>query len=271
MLSLSSHGLFFLPLFLSHLPSTLAAPSTGDVSLWSDSSCQPGATPSFSLPDPIALNHTLPADSCYTLPNAAHSYIVNSRPTCSDGSTAGFAYYNGQNCRAEGFGSAFNSGDTGDTTNDGLCLALVEFNSLAFLCEGVDERGDGKSSTATITVLDGEGTGVATVVTSTMGGSVTTSAAAAPPFSGSSSSSSPSSSSLKTSAPIIPVQTPLYPLPTARTVALHTGTGTAVGTGGLPLGSPSSSIPFKGAGRLAFGEVSVLGVVGLVGVVVSFC
>ncbi|KAL9579851.1 MAG: hypothetical protein Q9212_004858 [Teloschistes hypoglaucus] len=264
-----THRPFLLPLLLSQLPSTFAAASTGDISLWSDSSCQPGASASFSLPDPIALNHTLPADSCYTLPNAAHSYIVNSRPICSDGSTAGFAYYNGQNCRAQGFGPALNNirGDGGYTTNDGLCLALVEINSLAFLCKGVDEKGDGKS-TATITVLDSEGTGVATVVTSTMGGSVMTSAAAAP-VSGSS-SSPPSRSSPKTSSMMIPIATPFYPLPTTGAGALLTGTGIAVGTGGSPLGSMSSSIPFNGAGKSAFGEVSLLSVVLFAGFAVNF-
>ncbi|KAI4194514.1 MAG: hypothetical protein LQ350_007721 [Teloschistes chrysophthalmus] len=262
----------FLPLLLSRLPSTFAAASTGDISLWSDSSCQPGESPSFSLPDPIALNHTLAADSCYTLPNAAHSYIVNSRPTCSDGSIAGFAYYNGQDCRKQGFGPALNNdrGDGGYTTYDGLCLALVEINSLAFLCKGVDEKGDGKS-TATITVLDAEGTGVATVVTSTMGGSVMTSAAAVA-GSGSSSSSPPSRSSPSTTSRtlMVPVATPLYPLPTTGMGALPTGTGTAVGTGGFPLGSMSSSIPFNGAGKLAFGGVTLFGVVGFVGFVVNF-
>ncbi|KAL8820712.1 MAG: hypothetical protein Q9223_001135 [Gallowayella weberi] len=125
-------------------------PSTrqdGSVSLFSDSSCnESDDDTAFSQPPVIALNHTSPADTCYTLPRSAHSYRIDRRPTCANGTTAGFAYYSGDNCQVTGErGSAFNSigsacdaSDDSCTRFDGYCLALVTFKSIAFLCNGVD-------------------------------------------------------------------------------------------------------------------------------------
>ncbi|KAL8667874.1 MAG: hypothetical protein Q9202_000339 [Teloschistes flavicans] len=247
------HHLLFLPLFLPHLPFTLAAVSTGDISISTDSSCLPDASHSFSPR----------ADSCYTLPDTAQSYIVNSRPTCSDGSTAEFAYYNDQNCPDAGFGSAWNShSDDGDTSNDGICLGPVEFNSLAFLCNGLDTIGDGEP-TATFSVPGSEDTGVASVIMSDIGGSVPTSALPdSAPTVVSVVISSSSSSSPKTRTTVVSATTPL-PVK---------GSGSSTGTvrttsSGLPAPSPSPS-PSSGGSVEAPGKISLFGSMG-VAVVVS--
>ncbi|KAL8692353.1 MAG: hypothetical protein Q9218_002604 [Villophora microphyllina] len=273
---LSRACLSTLPLLLSHLSLAFAAPSTGDISLWTDSSCLPGDSPSFSLPDPIALNHTLPADSCYTLPNAAHSYIVSSRPTCSNGKTAGFAYYSGENCRVSGFGS---NNDGEGASIDGVCLALVEFNSCAFICNGVDNKGDGKS-TATITVLGSGGTGVASVVTSTMGGSTTAenkpvSSPSATPATSLVESKNTATSSPSTSAPSRSI-----PSPSPPSGNNSTRTEGAVGTGGgyilptptpTPNPNPSPFVASSSARRIS-GEISIfiVGVAGFTSTLILF-
>ena len=119
----------------------LAVFNQGSVSFWSSSDCAQGD----SL---IVQNYTLSADTCGNLPRAVHSYRVDHRPACSDGTTAAFAYFAGQVCESEGYGSAFdNVLDTDDT--DGECLALVDFYSVAFICQGLDGDVDGCDAEAT--------------------------------------------------------------------------------------------------------------------------
>ena len=139
---------------LTFPPRSFAATGQGSVSLWSNSDCAKGDTLAFTEPVVISLNKTLDADTCGNLPREAHSYRVDRRPTCANGSTAGFAYYGGHNCQVKGFGGAFNSiGQAGESTEfDGLCLALVTFASVAFICDGI---GAGNTfSTAVVTSTD---------------------------------------------------------------------------------------------------------------------
>ncbi|KAL8724331.1 MAG: hypothetical protein Q9181_006875 [Wetmoreana brouardii] len=240
-----SRSLSLTPTFLSLLAFTSlisAATNEGSVSLWSDSSCQPGSTPSFSLPDPIRLNYTFAADTCHPLPSAAHSYIINSRPTCSNGTLAAFAYYDRDDCTISDFGDQGTNGVVDTTTIDGYdidgqCLALVKFSSVAFLCEGVDAKGaDGGPESATITVVD-DGANVVQVTTSTRNAPGTT-----------------------TTPPAV-ATTPLYPIPTTVIpgtghAPTRTGYPSGTGTGGVVPPSPSPS-PFSSAA--AGSKVSILG------------
>lgn len=77
----------------------------------------------------------------------SHSFRVDNRPTCDNGTIAAFAFYNGHDCQAQGFGPALNSFDRSDEY-DGECLALVEFRSLAFICDGVGQISDKPTHTA---------------------------------------------------------------------------------------------------------------------------
>ena len=225
---------YFITLLLTLIPITLAASSSGhgSVSLWSDSSCQPGATPNFGEQDPVALNYTLAADDCSTLSSTAHSYIVNERPTCANGSTAAFAYYNGAGCQVVGFGPALNQVQT-RTDVDGLCLALVEFNSIAFLCGGI---GSGDASVASTSPK----------ATST---------------------SSPEVASATPLTPGLKVTTPLYTTTpfTAGSPAATTASGTGV-SAAVPTGTLASS-PTKFTGGVGRIESSMMGLVAAGGMV----
>lgn len=128
------------------LPLAIAATGQGSVSLWSNSDCAQGDTIPFSEPVFIA-KETPNADECVDLSREAHSYRVDSRPTCDNGTTAAFAYYNGHNCQEEGFGPALNKFSPSDEL-DGECLALVAFSSVAFVCDGVGESSEQPSQTA---------------------------------------------------------------------------------------------------------------------------
>lgn len=136
-----------IPLFLTLLPLTSAA-SQGSLSLWSDSSCQPGATSNFGERDPVALNYTLSADVCGNPGANVHSYIVNSRPTCANGTVAAFAFYSTANCVLPS-NAEWSSGMHTfrlSTEYDEKCLALVEFSSVAFICDGFSGSGSGSAS-----------------------------------------------------------------------------------------------------------------------------
>lgn len=218
-------------LLFTLIPTAFAASASGQgsVSLWSDSSCEPGATSNFGEPDPVALNYTLATDVCGTPGATAHSYIVNERPTCANGSTAAFAFYNGVNCQKVGFGPALNSVQT-RLESDGQCLALVEFRSVAFLCDGL---GSGDS----IVSLSSEVTSITTpVVTS--------------------------------ATPVSPSQKVTAPLYTTTPVAGSPTTIVASGTGvfpGVPSGTVGSS-PAAFTGGVSKMEGSILGVVAVAGV-----
>ncbi|MCJ1394793.1 hypothetical protein MMC18_007673 [Xylographa bjoerkii] len=129
-------------------PSTLIlAISTGSVSLFADSACK----------DPVfANNYTLAPDICgspgpvVSFDQAYNSYIVDGRPTCANGSQGSFAMYTDANCK-----TVFQIHPAGGTiegtgTNlDGLCLGLVEYLSVAFLCDGIPQ-GPASSSINTL-------------------------------------------------------------------------------------------------------------------------
>ncbi|KAL8734995.1 MAG: hypothetical protein Q9166_001120 [cf. Caloplaca sp. 2 TL-2023] len=145
--SLSAYAHFLSSLLLLR-PLVSAATGQGSVSLWSNSDCAEGDTLAFSDPVVIALNHTSYADDCYTLPREAHSYRVDKRPTCDNGTAAAFAFYGGDNCQRKGFGPALNAVNKA-TRYDGSCLALVTFKSVAFLCDGVGQGSDESTSEST--------------------------------------------------------------------------------------------------------------------------
>lgn len=126
---------------------TNAISQQGNIGLWSDSECnsKSGATSDFGEPDPIALNFTLLPDVCGVPGATVRSYRVLQNATCANGTTAEFNYYNSNNCTADPTDGDPNPGLAKRMKNrrqvegnlDGECLALIAFNSLAFVCEGV--------------------------------------------------------------------------------------------------------------------------------------
>ncbi|KAL8934991.1 MAG: hypothetical protein Q9216_005640, partial [Gyalolechia sp. 2 TL-2023] len=134
--------LLLLCLILNPTATLAAITGQGSVSTWSDSSCADPSfdTYAFSEPRVIELNHTLPANSCHNLARTAHSYRVDFRPLCDDGSEADFNYYTSADCPVEetrSLGSAgLGGGGGGEFDTNGLCLALVAFDSFQFFCEG---------------------------------------------------------------------------------------------------------------------------------------
>ena len=126
-----------------------AASQQGRVGLWSDSECnsKSGDTSNFGEPDPVSLNFTLLPDVCGVPGATVHSYRVLQNATCANGTTAMFDYYNRNNCTADPTDEDPNPGlakrmkyRRQNSVLDGECLALIAFNSLAFICEGVDPR-----------------------------------------------------------------------------------------------------------------------------------
>lgn len=196
------------------LPSS-AATGQGSVSLWSDSGCGGGDTLAFTEPVVISLNKTLNADTCGDLPREAHSYRVDRRPTCANGTPARFEYYDDHNCQTTGYLSNAMGEGGGFTEYDGYCLALVQFASMAFICKGI---GEGDTSSTTI-------------VTST-------------------DSFEPTSAS---STESLPVNTPTTDLPVVSTFSatapLYTYSSTSMGYSAVPTGTqPSSGVLPSGTG-----------------------
>ena len=128
--------LTLIPLLAVLAPLAHAASGQGTVSLWTGYSCDPDS----------ALNYTLDVDTCSTPGPIIHSYIIGERPTCDNGTAAAFAFYHANDCHAEGFGSALNNIFYESDGVDGLCLGLVELNSVAFICDGVGASGGRSSS-----------------------------------------------------------------------------------------------------------------------------
>ncbi|KAL8996700.1 MAG: hypothetical protein Q9188_006505 [Gyalolechia gomerana] len=235
-LALRTSTLFLL--CLTHTAS--AATGQGSVSLWSDSSCGDDSTIAFSEPRIIDLNYTLPTDTCHNLARSAHSYTVTERPICNDGREADFNYYRSRDC-PEARTRPFPANDDGYSL-DGYCLALVTFDSLAFVCEGVGRgSSDGGSTTQS-----------SPVVTSRSDLVVGPTPTATPVAPGSS------------------LTAPLYTiLDTSAYTLAPTGTVGSTGTVGPSSGQPSptggllpSPSPFTGAA--AGTEVSLMGVFVLV-------
>ena len=142
----------YLALIISLMCSrTCADPSNGSVSLWSDSGCNSyGGTSNFGEQDPIGLMSLLP-DTCGVPGATVHSYRVRSNATCSNGTTAGFSYFNTNNCAADPTDEnpdppkekrqSDNELNLGSNPQlSGECLALVAFNSVAFICDGVNGK-----------------------------------------------------------------------------------------------------------------------------------
>ena len=138
-------------LLFSLFPSLVYTSSEqGEISLWSNSECGDGSTIASGVRNPIALNYALRIDVCGTPGATVHSYRILQRPTCANGTAAAFAFFHGDGCRSEGFGPALNAADDGPEGLDGSCLALVEFNSVAFICAGIGKASavEGLNSTS---------------------------------------------------------------------------------------------------------------------------
>ena len=110
-----------------------SASGQGSVSLWADSGCTPGSTPNFGEKDPVALNYTLNADVCGNPGADSHSYIVNSRPICANGTVAAFAFYATSDCTLRSDAAYYEDMNhfNPSTKFDGECLAFVKFGSVA--------------------------------------------------------------------------------------------------------------------------------------------
>ncbi|MCJ1317748.1 hypothetical protein MMC15_003075 [Xylographa vitiligo] len=138
--------LSLLTLFL--LPSTLVfAISTGSVSIFSDAGCQ----------KPVFANiYTVAPDICgspgpvVSFDSGYNSFIVDSRPTCPNGTQGSFALYTDANCKT--LYQIHPAGETIEGTGeslDGVCLGMVEYLSVAFLCNGIPQ-GPASSSINTL-------------------------------------------------------------------------------------------------------------------------
>ncbi|KAL9608451.1 MAG: hypothetical protein Q9167_006719 [Letrouitia subvulpina] len=125
----------------------------GIVGLWSDSECNSkGTTSHFGQPDPINLNFSVEPDICGIPGATVHSYRVKQLAICDNGTEASFRIYHRDNCTGDptdedpdpitakrGFEVEMRQFTDADGDNlVGSCLALVEFNSLAFVCDRVD-------------------------------------------------------------------------------------------------------------------------------------
>lgn len=170
----------FLAFSLLFLWRPCSANQPGIVGLWSDSECNSkGTTSHFGQPDPIDLHFSLEPDICGVPGATVHSYRVEQLAVCDNGTEAIFTIYHRDNCM----------GDPTDEDPDpmmakrrievekrqfidangnnpvGSCLALVEFNSLAFVCDRVDpdmERAKVASTLRpTSTLVTGTATGTA--------------------------------------------------------------------------------------------------------------
>ncbi|KAL8930207.1 MAG: hypothetical protein Q9208_000824 [Pyrenodesmia sp. 3 TL-2023] len=208
----------------------LAAYDSGSVSLWGDYGCgEIDLLSPSEQPVVIALNYTIPADVCHSLDRPVYSYRVDYQPVCADGNSATFFSFNGQNCNddssTERGGRPALIADLGPGLPlEGQCLALVNYTSFAFVCEGVGEGDRDGSTTSRIPVE---------------------------PSSSAASTASTSVQATLGATPIAPgtsLTSPLYTLP--GTVLSPTGgTGSASG-GPLPTAglapSPAPS-PFTGA------------------------
>lgn len=202
------------------LPSiALAASGKGEVSLWSNSDCGQGDTSNFGERNPVALNYTLSADVCGNPGATVRSYEVTQRPICDNGTVAAWAFFAGEDCKTKGFGSALNGFST-STFIDGQCLALVEFNSVAFICDGVGSGEENQKSS---------------------------SSAATPPSSSSPASEKPiTPSTTRTAKPITPSTTrtsPLYTVPAST--SLHSSTAAHSGTGPSAKSPASTTLSAK--------------------------
>ena len=143
--------LFFVQLVLvsvSVLPSVDASQQRiGIIGLWSDSECNSKATGDagtshFGEQDPINLNFMLSPDQCGVPGATVHSYLVRQMATCSNGSTSSFNYYDSSNCTVDPTDEDPQptlAPRDGGTDFTGECLALIAFNSLAFVCDGVSK------------------------------------------------------------------------------------------------------------------------------------
>lgn len=125
------------------VPLVYAASEQGIVSLWSDSSCGNGATTNHGEKDPVALNYTLSVDVCGVPGVVYRSFRIYQRPTCANGVLAASAFYNNTDCKNDdyGFGPIISIDSEPDHYNSAICPALVDFNSLAFLCAGLGVTG----------------------------------------------------------------------------------------------------------------------------------
>ncbi len=98
----------------------------------------------------MALNYTVSADVCGIPDVVFRSLRVLQRPTCDNGAIAVSAFYHNAVCKNVGY--SFDPALTITNIPDryhGDCLSLdVEFNSLAFLCAGLDETGASPSLTS---------------------------------------------------------------------------------------------------------------------------
>lgn len=75
--------------------------------------------------------------------------MVNSRPTCTNGSLAAFVLYSDSSCKDVYKSLSANQLCTGTYfSSDGVCLGLVNFESVAFICNGLGSASQSSTSGA---------------------------------------------------------------------------------------------------------------------------
>ncbi|MCJ1284077.1 hypothetical protein MMC26_003408 [Xylographa opegraphella] len=128
-------------------PTLNSAISTGSVTVFADAGCQ----------DPVfANNYTVAPDICgspgpvVSFNGGYNSFIVDSRPMCANGTRGSFALYSDTNCKTLYQAHPADQTIEGTGTSlDGICLGMVEYLSVAFLCDGIPQ-GTASSSINTL-------------------------------------------------------------------------------------------------------------------------
>ncbi|MCJ1411299.1 hypothetical protein MMC19_005387 [Ptychographa xylographoides] len=218
------------------------AQSTGSVTLFSDSAC---ATQVF------ANNYTLAADICgspapsgtiTSFDGAFNSYIVDSRPVCSDGSFASYAMYSDAGCKTLFSNNPYGINSGIGRSTDGLCLGLVEFLSVAFLCNGLGAA----YTTSTQQGLPTVGPVFGSVSSTALVNTTSTSTTMAPPLAPSTATTSTTStmssiaaSSSSSSSSSVPV---MAPPPMNTVLATPTTTSSTLTTTALVTSIPSMGV-----------------------------
>ncbi|KAL9631106.1 MAG: hypothetical protein Q9164_006071 [Protoblastenia rupestris] len=220
-------------------PIAFSQTTQGIIGLWSDSECNSfGDTSDFGQQDPIDLNFTLDPDRCGVPGATVHSYRIRQNAVCANGTGADFVYYESKDCSAEPTdenpdgrrklkrGSQIISRQR---SNDGdrlvgSCLALIAFNSLAFVCDGVSY-----DNAKIISTLTSAAPSTSTGPSSTIASSDFASAGF-PPASVSGSASNPSANRTSTASIQPPVATSQQPPAVQESnVSESTGIGASPG------------------------------------------
>ncbi len=135
------------------LPNLTSATSIGNIAIYTDSPCNlyPDSSHLSLL---TTINYTFAPDVCSQgsngpSPRTFLSYIVNLRPTCTNGSLAAFVLYSDSSRKDVYKSLSANQLCTGTCfSSEGVCPGLVNFESVAFICKGLRSANQSSASGA---------------------------------------------------------------------------------------------------------------------------